>query len=1107
MIDSFALVIVSRLFVDSGRETCSTSNRSSVTAEYSRAMAANSELSNYPEVPATPDYPRLEQVTLAYWQADNTFVASVEQRDPSNEYVFYDGPPFANGMPHYGHLLTGFVKDVMPRYHTMRGERVDRRFGWDCHGLPAENEVQRELGVAGRAQITAYGIDRFNARCRVSVLRYTAAWERYVTRQARWVDFENAYKTMDLSYMESVLWAFKTLYDRGLIYEALRVLPYCWECETPLSNFETRQDDALRERVDPAITVTMSIDADPNGSGPAAGELRALAWTTTPWTLPSNLALCVGPEIRYSILERDGVRYLLGETRLDAYAAELEGASPVGSVRGSDLVGRTYRPLFDYFANEPNAFRVLADDFVTTDEGTGVVHMAPGFGEDDQRVCEAAGIAVVCPVDAQGRFDANVPDLSGLQVFAANEKIIAGLDERGALVRREEYAHSYPHCWRSDTPLIYRAVSSYFVEVTALKQRLVELNSEIEWMPAHVGPGAFGKWLEGARDWSISRNRYWGSPIPIWKSDDPAYPRVDVYGSLHEIERDFGVRPDDLHRPGVDELVRANPDDPSGRSMMRRVEDVLDCWFDSGSMPFAQLHYPFENAERFEENFPADFICEYISQTRGWFYTLHVLATALFDRPAFSHCIAHGILLGNDGRKLSKRLRNFPDPEEFFSTKGADTMRWYLCSSSVLRGLDVAIEDQAMAEPIRVVLNPIWNSYHFLTLYGRADKTTGRVRTDQAGVLDRYILAKTRTFLEQVTAALDAYDLAGAAARYPGYLDALTNWYVRRSRERFWRAASNDPESASDKTDAYDTLHTVLEVVARTSAPLLPFLSEVVYRGITGSRSVHLADWPDPETLPPDHDLVEAMDLVREACSAIHSVRKARGLRARLPLAKVTIAHPESDRLEPFVALIAEEANVKAVELEKDTASFATSVLVVIPAEIGPRLGAATQQVINAVRAGDWKEGADGSIEVAGVTLRSGEFELRVVAADKETGRVIDSGRGVAVLDTTPTAELEAEGTARDLVRIVQQARRDAGLDISDRIDLGLVVPSDVAAVLSQWGDELARQTLARSLSVTVASANGKPAPLDKGTDSVVARSHDKLPDGRSIEVYLAVAD
>ncbi len=519
---------------------------------------------SYPDVPATPDYPAIEEAILAYWQTEGIFAASVARRDIRNEYVFYDGPPFANGLPHYGHLLTGFVKDAMPRYQTMRGHRVERRFGWDCHGLPAETEAEKELGVSGRAQITAFGIDRFNEYCKTSVLRYTAAWERYVTRQGRWVDFENDYKTMDLSYMESVIWAFKKLYERGLIYEGFRVLPYCWECETPLSNFETRQDDAYRDRVDPAVTVAFLIDADPDLEGPAAGPLRALTWTTTPWTLPSNLALAVGPSLNYAIYERAGERYLVGEARAAAYAAELKGARLVGAVTGQKLAGRSFQPLFNYFAGEDHAFRVLAGDFVTTEDGTGIVHIAPGFGEDDQRICESAGIAVVCPVDDRGRFDDRVPDFAGLQVFEANEKIIESLARTGALVRREEYVHSYPHCWRSDTPLIYRAVRSFFVEVTAIKQQMIELNRQIHWVPEHVGQGAFGKWLEGARDWSISRNRFWGAPIPVWKSDDPAFPRIDVYGSLDELEADFGVRPDDLHRPGIDALHAAEPRRPDG---------------------------------------------------------------------------------------------------------------------------------------------------------------------------------------------------------------------------------------------------------------------------------------------------------------------------------------------------------------------------------------------------------------------------------------------------------------------------------------------------------------------------------------------------------------
>ncbi len=680
----------------------------------------------YPDVPAAPDLPAVEDDILASWAESRTFEESVERRPggpgqpgaADNEYVFYDGPPFANGLPHYGHLLTGFVKDAIPRYQTMRGRRVERRFGWDCHGLPAETEAEKELGVSGRGPITQYGIDRFNSYCRTSVLRYTHEWERYVTRQARWVDFEHDYKTMDLSYMESVMWAIKQLWDKGLLYEGYRVLPYCWECETPLSNFETRQDNAYRDRQDPAVTVAFALDDDP--------PVSLWVWTTTPWTLPSNLAIAVGPDIDYGVFESEGRRVILAEAAIPDYEKELVSFHQVGTVKGSELVGRTYRPLFPYFSGTPAAFRVLAGEFVTTGEGTGIVHMAPGFGEDDQRLCEAAGIPLVVPVDDRGRFTDEVPDYRGVQVFDANQPIVRDLRARLALVRQDSYVHSYPHCWRTDTPLIYKAVSSWFVRVTAIRDRMVELNQEITWVPSHVRDGAFGKWLENARDWSISRNRFWGSPIPVWKSDNPEYPRVDFYGSLDEMEADFGVRPSDLHRPFIDELTRPNPDDPTGQSTMRRVTDVLDCWFDSGSMPFAQVHYPFEQRDWFDSHFPGDFIVEYIGQTRGWFYTLHVLATALFDRPAFRTCMAHGILLGDDGQKMSKRLRNYPDPEAMFVKHGADAMRWFLLSSPVLRGGDMAVREQGIRDAVRSAIHPLWNAWYFFTLYANADGVTAR---------------------------------------------------------------------------------------------------------------------------------------------------------------------------------------------------------------------------------------------------------------------------------------------------------------------------------------------------------------------------------------------
>jgi len=1039
------------------------------------AMAEAPGASPYPQVPAQPRYPSLEEQTLAFWQSDRTFEASVAMHGPETEYVFYDGPPFANGLPHYGHLLTGFVKDAVPRYQTMLGHRVERRFGWDCHGLPAEMAAEQELGLSGRQAVIAYGIDRFNSYCGQIVQRTTDAWERYVTRQARWVSFEDTYKTMDLAFMESVLWAFKRLYDKGLAYEGFRVLPYCWECETPLSNFETRQDDSYRDRTDPAVTVR--FDLEPVGDGPELlrGPLGMLAWTTTPWTLPSNLALAVGPELRYTVLQWGDGRVVIGEGCLEAYADTLSGAEILGTVTGAELVGRRFRPLFGYFSDTPRAFVVLGEDFVSMDEGTGIVQMAPGFGEDDQRACDAAGIAVICPVDDRGRFTAEVGDLAGVQVFDANAMIVDRLGDAGALVRAEDYTHSYPHCWRTDTPLIYRAMSSWFVRVTAIKDRMVDLNQQIAWVPEHVRDGAFGKWLEGARDWSISRNRFWGTPIPVWKSDDPRHPRVDVYGSIDELAADFGVRPEDLHRPFIDELTRPNPDDPTGVSTMRRIPDVLDCWFDSGSMPFAQLHYPFEHAKRFEEHFPADFIVEYVGQTRGWFYTLHVLATALFDRPPFKACIAHGIVLGDDGRKLSKRLRNFPDPEEVFAAYGADAMRWYLLSSPVLRGSDVTIEEKGLAEPIRLVCNPIWNTWYFLSMYANADGLGGRVRTDQTGVLDRYVLAKTRRLVEDVTAAMDTYDLAGATGHISSFLDALTNWYVRRSRDRFWRPvnAGATPSTPGvggappdDKQDAYDTLHTVLEVLCRVAAPFLPFLTEAVYRGLTGQRSVHLEAWPDADELPSDPDLVEAMDLAREVCSAGHSIRKAAGRRARLPLSSLTVAAPGASRLLAYADLIADEVNVQQVKLVETVGELAETVLNVIPAALGPRLGARTQHVIAATRRGDWSRLSDGTVEAGGVQLEQGEFELRLRPSDPGSSRTLPGEVGIVALDLETTAELEAEGLARDVIRFVQRARRDAGLKVTDRIRLWIGLSDASAAVVEQWRAHIAAQVLATEIEI-----------------------------------------
>ncbi|APQ56558.1 Isoleucine--tRNA ligase [Corynebacterium pseudotuberculosis] len=1013
-------------------------------------------------------FPDMEQEVLNFWSADNTFQASLEGRADSPEYVFYDGPPFANGLPHYGHLLTGYVKDIVPRYQTMKGKLVGRVFGWDCHGLPAELEAEKQLGIKDKGEIESMGLEAFNDYCAKSVLEYTQEWKDYVTRQARWVDFDNGYKTMDLDFMESVMWAFKELYDKGLIYQGFRVLPYSWAEHTPLSNQETRLDDSYKMRQDPTLTVTFPVTGVTEGASADTSLVGAyaLAWTTTPWTLPSNLALAVNPGVNYVEVKvgEDGAeairgqRVLLAEALVGAYAKELGEQHEVLSVHpGADLVGLKYQPIFDYFADTENAFQVLAADYVTTEDGTGIVHQAPAFGEDDMNTCKSYGIPTVIPVDMDGKFTSLVPEYEGLLVFDANKNIIADLKAAARVVRHQTIEHSYPHSWRSGEPLIYMALLSWFVEVTKIRDRMVELNKDIEWMPAHIRDGQFGKWLEGARDWNISRNRYWGSPIPVWVSDDENYPRMDVYGSLDELERDFGVRPTSLHRPFIDELTRPNPDDPTGKSMMRRVPEVLDCWFESGSMPFAQKHYPFENKEWFDSHSPADFIVEYSGQTRGWFYTLHVLATALFDRPAFKKVVAHGIVLGDDGTKMSKSRQNYPNVNEVFNRDGSDAMRWFLMSSPILRGGNLIVTEQGIREGVRQALLPMWNAYSFLQLYS---SKPAEWSVDSTDVLDKYILAKLHDVVRGVGEALDNTDIAQACDEVRWFCDALTNWYVRRSRERFWAGDDQHPE-------AFNTLFTVLETLTRVTAPLLPMVSEVIWRGLTGERSVHMADFPNAEDFPADADLVRAMDEIRGVCSATSSVRKAHKLRNRLPLPQVTVALPDSQRLEPFTSIIRDEVNVKNVVLTSDVDAVGRFDVVVNAKVAGPRLGKDVQRAIKAVKSGNYERSGD-VVVADGIELKPDEFTERLVAADPDSTAQIDGVDGLVVLDMTVDESLEAEGWAADVIRGLQDARKASNFEVSDRIVAELFVPEGKKAWADRHSTLIAGEVLATTFTVTV---------------------------------------
>lgn len=1073
-------------------------------------------------VAPNPDFPQLEQDVLRYWDTNGTFQKSIDENPSgehsSNEFVFFDGPPFANGLPHYGHLLTGYAKDVVPRYQTMKGRRVNRVFGWDTHGLPAELEAQKELGIDSVDQIEQMGIDKFNDACRASVLKYVNEWRDYVHRQARWVDFEHGYKTLDIPYMESVMWAFKTLYEKGLAYKGYRVLPYCPKDQTPLSAHELRMDaDVYQDRQDTTVSVAVKLrDED---------DAYAVFWTTTPWTVPTNFAIVVGADIDYvEVRPKEGKfagkKFYFAKALLGSYNKELgEDYEVVRELKGSDMVGWRYYPVFPYFASEqataeggtpgPNAYQILTADYVDTAEGTGLVHQAP-YGEDDMNTLNAHDITSVDVLDSGCRFTSLCPDYEGMFVFDANLPILRNLragdgplaqmpeDQRALLFQEKSYVHSYPHCWRCGTPLIYKPVSSWFVSVTKIKPRLLELNQEINWIPDNVKDGQFGKWLSNARDWSISRNRFWGSPIPVWVSDDPKYPRVDVYGSLDELKADFGDYPRDhegninMHRPYIDELTRPNPDDPTGKSTMHRISDVLDCWFESGSMPFAQYHYPFENKEYFEQHFPSDFIVEYIGQTRGWFYLLHVMATALFDKPAFKNVICHGIVLGDDGQKMSKHLRNYPDVNGVFDKYGSDAMRWFLMSSPILRGGNLIVTSEGIRDTVRQIMLPVWSSYYFFTLYANAANNgqgydARELTADEVPGLpqmDRYLLARTRKLIAQVSAHMDAFEISDACDEVSDFIDMLTNWYIRNTRDRFWNEDEN----------AFNTLYTVLEAFMRVLAPLAPMEAETVWRGLTGGDSVHLGDWPyltDPATsedtplgrvLVEDGDLVAAMDKVREIVSATLSLRKAKKMRVRQPLAKLTVVVDEPSQVDGYDALLKSELNIKDVEYStldeaSDHGLKIIDELKVNARAAGPRLGKQVQFAIKASKSGDWHTDpatGDPVIETPNgtITLQGDEYDItrRVEEADAAARRdsassILPSG-GFVILDLELNDDLIAEGYARDVIRAVQDARKDAGLEVSDRIVLTLTVPADDLPKVEQFRDLICSETLSTSMQV-----------------------------------------
>ncbi len=1020
--------------------------------------------------PVKPEvhFPSLEEGVLAFWKKNQIVEKGLSANQGKEPFVFYDGPPFATGLPHYGHILPGTLKDIVPRYWVMKGKYVERRWGWDCHGVPVEFELEKELGLNGLADVQKMGIANFNESCRKIVQRFTKEWEEVITRTGRWADFKNAYRTMDPNYMEAVWWITQQLWDKGLIYEGHRVMPYSWRISTPLSNFEAGLN--YKEVQDPAVTARFRVPAQ---------NLNVLAWTTTPWTLPANLALAVGKEIAYVKLTADGFpgeAFLIAEDRVQAY---FEGKNPkvLATYKGSDLLGWEYEPLFSHFADrrKQGAFRIYAGDHVTATDGTGVVHTAPAHGEEDYAVCAKAGIDLVDATDAEGKFTAAVPEYAGVLFKDADKLIVRDLKARGLIFRHDTYTHNYPFCWRSDTPLMNKAISTWFVKIDPIKAQLIENNRTTRWVPEHLRDGRFGNWLENARDWNISRNRFWGTPLPLWRSEDKK--ETLCIGSVEELYKLSGKRVTDLHKHFVDDITFNSPH--TGK-LMRRIPEVFDCWFESGSMPYAQQHYPFAERFRnspaaFEGNYPADFIAEGIDQTRGWFYTLSVLSTALFNRAPFKNVIVNGLVLAEDGKKMSKRLKNYPEPQQVLGEYGADALRAYLMSSPAAHAEDLRFSEAGVREIVRSVLLPFWNSYSFFVTYAQADgwdpsqfkpEDLDNLEND----LDRWVLSKLQSLIQSYETKMTEYRLSEVIPEVIAFIDGLTNWYIRLNRRRFW-----SDEKSAGKTQAYSTLYFVLLEFTKTLAPILPFITEEVFQNLKPqadkTESVHLSQFPEFQSAWINPQLEQEMTLIETAVSMGRNCRNAHKLKTRMPLKemKIITRNPtDKQAIERFQSLIAQELNVKNVTFSAEESKFVTLSAKANAKVLGPRLGQKMKTILQQVR--DLAPESvvqfekNGSIELSGEKILLSDVTIE--RQPKQSGAMATSGSVTVWLDSTLDEALISEGNAREFVNRVQKLRKDSGFEITDRIALRYYTSDAVlAAAVSTHRDYIAAQVLAVQIS------------------------------------------